>query len=68
MGRQLDLPAMYVERVRGKFQLRRGFELKKNQPVLMVEDYRLDWAFFRANTWGGPASQPAASRCCPPPA
>ena len=38
MGRQLGLPAMYVERVEGKFQLRRNFELKKNQPVLMVED------------------------------
>jgi orotate phosphoribosyltransferase len=38
MGRQLGLPAMYVERQDGKFQLRRGFELQKNQPVLMVED------------------------------
>lgn len=38
MGRQLGLPAMYVERQDGTFQLRRGFELAKNQPVLMVED------------------------------
>src|ERR1700684_1618252 len=38
MGRQLGLPAMYVERVEGKFQLRRNFHLEKNQPVLMVED------------------------------
>ena len=38
MGRQLGLPAMYVERQDGTFQLRRGFTLKKNQPVLMVED------------------------------
>src|SRR5271154_2120547 len=38
MGRQLGLPAMYVERQDGKFQLRRGFELKKGQSVLMVED------------------------------
>jgi orotate phosphoribosyltransferase len=38
MGRQLGVPAMYVERVEGKFQLRRNFQLKKNQPVLMVED------------------------------
>jgi orotate phosphoribosyltransferase len=38
MGRQLGLPAMYVERVEGKFQLRRNFALTKNQPVLMVED------------------------------
>jgi orotate phosphoribosyltransferase len=38
MGRQLGLPAMYVERVEGRFQLRRNFKLEKNQPVLMVED------------------------------
>lgn len=38
MGRQLGVPAMYVERVEGEFQLRRNFQLKKNQPVLMVED------------------------------
>jgi orotate phosphoribosyltransferase len=38
MGRQLGLPAMYVERQDGKFRLRRGFTLAKNQPVLMVED------------------------------
>jgi orotate phosphoribosyltransferase len=38
MGRQLGLPAMYVERQDGKFQLRRGFALEKSQPVLMVED------------------------------
>ncbi|HEV2650908.1 MAG TPA: orotate phosphoribosyltransferase [Rhizomicrobium sp.] len=38
MGRQLGLPAMYVERVEGKFALRRNFTLTKNQPVLVVED------------------------------
>ncbi|MDE2135587.1 MAG: orotate phosphoribosyltransferase [Alphaproteobacteria bacterium] len=38
MGRQLRLPAMYVERQDGMFALRRGFALAKNQPVLMVED------------------------------
>lgn len=38
MGRQLGLPAMYVERVEGQFQLRRNFTLKKGQKVLMVED------------------------------
>ena len=38
MGRQLGLPAMYVERVDGKFELRRNFTLKKGQKVLMVED------------------------------
>src|ERR1700761_6817380 len=31
MGRQLGLPAMYVERVNGKFELRRNFTLKKGQ-------------------------------------
>lgn len=38
MGRQLGLPAMYVERQDGKFTLRRNFQLAKNQPVLIVED------------------------------
>ena len=38
MGRQLGLPAMYVERQDGKFQLRRGFHLEQGQKVLMVED------------------------------
>jgi orotate phosphoribosyltransferase len=38
MGRQLGIPAMYVERQDGKFQLRRNFSLAKNQPVLIVED------------------------------
>ncbi len=37
MGRQLGLPAMYVERQDGKFQLRRGFTLTKNQPMQMLE-------------------------------
>lgn len=38
MGRQMKLPAMYVERENGQFALRRGFELEPGQPVLMVED------------------------------
>jgi orotate phosphoribosyltransferase len=38
MGRQLGLPAFFVERVEGKFQLRRNFTLTKNQPVLIVDD------------------------------
>jgi orotate phosphoribosyltransferase len=38
MGRQLGLPAMYVERENGVFALRRGFQLEPGQPVLMVED------------------------------
>jgi orotate phosphoribosyltransferase len=38
MGRQLGVPAMYVERQDGRFHLRRNFKLERNQPVLMVED------------------------------
>ena len=38
MGRQLDLPAYFVERVDGEFQLRRNFSLAKGQPVLIVDD------------------------------
>ena len=38
MGRQLGLPAYFVERVDGEFQLRRNFTLTKNQPVLIVDD------------------------------
>ncbi len=38
MGQQLGVPAMYVERADGKFQLRRNFHPEKNQPVLIVED------------------------------
>ena len=38
MGRQLGLPAFFVERVDGEFQLRRNFTLSKNQPVLIVDD------------------------------
>lgn len=38
MGRQLHLPAYFVERVEGEFQLRRNFTLAKGQPVLIVDD------------------------------
>ena len=38
LARQLKLRAIYVEREDGKFRLRRGFELKKGEKVLMVED------------------------------
>ncbi len=37
-ARHLGLPAVYTERVDGKFQLRRGFEVKKGEKVLVVED------------------------------
>lgn len=37
-ARALGVPALYVERVDGSFQLRRGFTLAPGQRVLMVED------------------------------
>ncbi len=38
MGRQLGCPAIFTERVDGKFQLRRGFEIPPQARVLMAED------------------------------
>jgi orotate phosphoribosyltransferase len=38
MGRALRKPAMFVERPRGVFELRRGFHLDPGTRVLMVED------------------------------
>ncbi|HKR16154.1 orotate phosphoribosyltransferase [Rhizorhapis sp.] len=38
MGRALGVEAVFVERPEGVFELRRGFELKEGQRVLMVED------------------------------
>ncbi len=38
MARQMDVPAMFVERVAGQFELRRGFALEPGERVLMVED------------------------------
>ena len=38
MGRALGLPAMFVERPEGTFELRRGFRLEPGTKVLMVED------------------------------
>ena len=38
MARQMGLPAMFVEREAGRFELRRGFSLKPGERVLMVED------------------------------
>ncbi|MEQ1899121.1 MAG: orotate phosphoribosyltransferase [Devosia sp.] len=37
-ARHLGVPAIYTERVEGKFQLRRGFELEPGEKVLVVED------------------------------
>jgi orotate phosphoribosyltransferase len=38
MGRSLGLPAVFVERPTGTFELRRGFRIEKGQKVLLVED------------------------------
>lgn len=38
MGRALRLPAMFVERPTGTFELRRGFRLEPGTRVLLVED------------------------------
>lgn len=38
MGRQLNLPTIFCERVNGEFQLRRGFEIAQGARVLVVED------------------------------
>lgn len=38
MGRQLGVPAIFLERVDGDFTLRRGFDIPKDARCLMVED------------------------------
>lgn len=38
MGRQLEVPAIFMERVDGTFTLRRGFTIEKGQRCLIVED------------------------------
>jgi orotate phosphoribosyltransferase len=38
MGRALHVPAMFLERPEGRFELRRGFALEPGQKVVMVED------------------------------
>lgn len=38
MGRALHVPAMFLERPSGHFELRRGFALAPGQKVVMVED------------------------------
>ncbi len=37
-ARQLKVPALYTERVEGKFELRRGFEIEASDKVIVVED------------------------------
>ena len=38
IGRLLKKETIFAERVNGKFQLRRGFTIKKNSNVLIIED------------------------------
>ena len=38
IGRILGKETIFAERVNGKFELRRGFEITKNQKILIVED------------------------------
>ncbi len=38
MARQLGVPGIFCERVDGKFEFRRGFEVPQNAKVLIVED------------------------------
>jgi orotate phosphoribosyltransferase len=37
-ARHLGLPAIYTERVDGRFEVRRGFELARGEKVIVVED------------------------------
>ncbi|MDG7056210.1 MAG: orotate phosphoribosyltransferase [Wolbachia endosymbiont of Meromenopon meropis] len=38
IGRQLGIRTMFCERINGRFELRRGFEIKKNEKILLIED------------------------------
>ena len=38
VGEYLNIKTIFLERVEGKFDLRRGFEIKKNDNILIVED------------------------------
>jgi len=38
IGKILDIETIFCERVDGKFKLRRGFSIKKNAKVLIIED------------------------------
>lgn len=38
MGRQLNLPSIFCERVDGEFTLRRGFTIPEGSKILVVED------------------------------
>ena len=40
-ARHMGVPAIYTERVEGKFELRRGFEINADDQVIVVEDLSL---------------------------
>lgn len=38
IGRQLGIRTIFCERINGKFELRRGFEIKQGEKILLIED------------------------------
>jgi CheY-like chemotaxis protein len=58
-ARHLGARAMFVEREKGEFQLRRGFEIKPGERVLMVEDNPVNMmiAVAMLERWGVQVSQ-----------
>ncbi len=38
IGKLLKIESIFCERVKGKFKLRRGFQIRKNSKVLIIED------------------------------
>lgn len=38
MGRQMEVASVFCERVEGKFELRRGFDIEDGAKILLVED------------------------------
>lgn len=38
IGRQLGIKTVFCERVNGKFELRRGFDIKSGEKILLIED------------------------------
>lgn len=58
MGRQLDTPAIFTERVNGELALRRGFVIRNGARVFMMEDIITTGKSSREcidviNRWGG---------------
>ena len=64
-ARHLGVPAIYTERVDGKFELRRGFEIAPGEKVIVVEDIVSTGLSIRECVEACAASAPMWS---PPPA